>query len=143
MRPKSIAWFERLYVASLLIPLALLAAVAAMAWELIRTGVVPLVSLLAVSALWFVLPLALVLLVSRRGSIVAKWVLIAVFAIGLIANLASYRPGIESELSLVMLVITAMQIVAIGLLFTAAARAWMSGKAGPLPSGAELEQTFD
>jgi hypothetical protein len=137
-RPASIVWFERLYIASLVIPMVLLAAVAAQGWDLIRTGAVPLGFLVGGLALGFVLPLALVLLVSHRRSVVAKWLLIAVFAIEAIATVPDYRSGNDLDLSLVALIVTAMQAVAILRLFSGSARAWLAGRPGP-----ELGQTFE
>ncbi|HEY5721721.1 MAG TPA: hypothetical protein VIT45_05315 [Allosphingosinicella sp.] len=121
-RPESIAWFERLYIGSLLVSMAIIV----MGWD--STGQIPLLYLIPALFLGLVLPVILILLVSRRRSRVAKWVLIALFAIGLASNVAGYNPNGDLRLDLAALVITAMQMLALALLFTAPARAWLAGK---------------
>ena len=131
MRPESIVWFERLYIASL----AIAAAVVAMGWD--STGRIPTIVLLAGIALGLLLPLVLVLLVSRRRSGIAKWVLVALFLLGLAANLATYDPGKSLRLDITALLTTAMQMLALALLFTAPARAWLARRDGA--SGRTIE----
>jgi hypothetical protein len=138
VRPASITWFERLYVGSLAITLGMIA----MLWESVRTGMISPATLLLGLAFSIILPLVLIFLVSRRRSVVAKWVLVAIVALGLVANWLNYRPGGDLLMSLVALSIIAMQTVAVGLLFTAPAWAWLTGKDSP-SSGAALRQTFD
>ena len=123
-RPSSIAWFERLYIGSLAIAAAGMAA----GWD--ATSRIPTLYLVIGLALGLLLPLALVLLVSRMRSNIAKWVLILLFLIGLASNVAVYDPGANRTVDIVMLVTTAMQLLAVALLFTAPARAWLAGNAG-------------
>jgi hypothetical protein len=125
-RPKSIIWFERLYLGSLAVSVAIMT----MGWD--ATGQIPLVYLLPALFLGLVLPVILVLLVSRRRSRIAKWVLIALFAIGLASNVAGYNSS-DLTLDIAALVLTAMQMLAIALLFTASARAWLAGQSMPPP----------
>jgi hypothetical protein len=138
VRPSSILWFERLYLASL----ALTLAIVARAWEAIRAGVIPPTTLLFGLGFAIGLPLVLTLLVSRRRSVVAKWVLVAIFTIGLIANGLTYRPGARLTLLLVALSLIAMQAIAVALLFMPSARAWLGRKNAPAAE-AELRETFD
>ena len=126
-RPKSIIWFERLYLGSLAVSVAIMA----MGWD--ATGQIPLVYLLLALLLGLVLPAVLVLLVSRRRSRVAKWVLIILFAIGLASNVAGYNPNGDTRLNVAAMIITAMQMLALALLFTGPARAWLAGKDGTGP----------
>ena len=131
-RPESIAWFERLYLGSLAVSVAIMA----MGWD--STGKIPLVYLLPALFLGLLLPIILILLVSRRRSRVAKWVLILLFALGLASNLAGYNPNGDTRLNVAALIITAMQMLALALLFTAPARAWLAGTTTP-PAGPILE----
>ncbi len=121
-RPAAIAWFERLYIGSLAIAVAVMAA----GWD--SVGEVPTLVMLAGIVLGVLLPVGLVLLVSRMRSRIAQWVLIALFAIGLASNATIYDPGVNWGVDMVVLVTTAMQMLAVALLFTRSARAWMARK---------------
>jgi hypothetical protein len=132
-RPDSIIWFERLYIGSLAVSVAIMV----VGWDAVRSGAIPPFYLVAGLFVGLVLPVILVLLVSRRRSGIAKWILFMLFAVGLAANVATYRPGMNWRVDLAALLITGMQIAAIGLLFTASARTWLGGKDGT------LGQTFE
>ncbi len=89
-------------------------------------------SFLAVTlAFGFAVSLLLWFLIARRASNIAKWILTALTALGLLwlpGTLANARAMGALELLLV-LVITVLQLVAIWFLFRPDARAWLEGKA--------------
>ena len=128
-RPNSIIWFERLYIGSLMIA----AAVMAMGWDAVRTDAIPPGVLIAGVSLGLLLPLLLILLVSRKRSRVAKWLLVALFAIGLASIAMTWDRGRNWRLDIIGTVTTAMQLLAVALLFTGPARAWLAGKDEPGP----------
>ena len=80
----------------------------------------------------FVLPGTLTLLVSRRRSKIAMWVLIAWFALGLVSTDDITRFLFSTVLRLrlettdiIAVALLIGQVVAVGLLFTPSARRWM------------------
>ncbi len=136
MRPRSIIRFEQLYLASILVslPSTLLSfdqTRAELAGDpgasqlglgggfLVATIVV---SLALTLLLWF--------LIARRASVVAKWILVALTALGLfmmvgiVANPAPFMslPGALTLLG------TALGVVAVAFLFRRDARAWLANK---------------
>lgn len=143
MRPRSIVLFDWLFLGSL----ALGVINTAMAFEgnlaLIRAD--PAASqagfgtgfLLFTTAAGFAIPLLLWYFVSRRASNVAKWILIALTGIGVLAIV----PALEQLAKLgtlpmvVSLLITALQIIALALLFRGDAKAWFAtrGQGAPDP----------
>jgi hypothetical protein len=125
MRPSSIVYFERLYLFSLVIGLMM----AVFSWDLsVETaraeGFGP-GFLVFVQTFSFLIPLILTLLVSRRASVVAKWILVVIFlgGLGIMAATAklSFAGGV---LLLVQIVQILMQAIAIALLFTEESRRW-------------------
>lgn len=132
MRPSSIQWFERLS----LLALAIGAIVSVATWndvllDVRSTGVSPTVAAV-VHILLFALFVGLVLLISRGRSVIAKWVYVVLF----VAGFAVTAPGLggifdQGLLGLVQAVQLLLQVVAIGLLFTPPATAWLRGKDRP------------
>ena len=137
MRPDSIIWFERLFLATLLIGLVHSAAT----WNE-SVAIASPAFVLAVQAFSIAVVLTLTLLVSRKRSNVAKWINVALFAVGLvgIVHLVATEKLLGSML--VTIAQTLMQGAGIALLFTASARAWLGRKDAPATE-AELRQTFD
>ena len=139
MRPRTVIWFERLLLASLLGPLLHAAA----SWEGIRTGVVPMRVVVVTLLLSVVIPFLLTLRISRSRSSIAKWTLVVLFAIGmpgwLLSLVSNAAPGLLFAIGLAT---AALQAAAIALLFTASARAWLS-RSDMLNSPQALRRTFD
>lgn len=130
MRPVSMIRFEQLYLLSLAIGLL----TAMFGWEQSRAtaqasglgvGVV-----IAVQALTLALMLFLILFVSRRGSVVAKWILIALFVAGLalmaVNSQALFRGGIMAIVQIGQIL---LQLTAMYFLFTPESRRWFEGAA--------------
>ncbi|UYH54602.1 hypothetical protein N6L26_11205 [Qipengyuania sp. SS22] len=131
MRPTSIIWFERLFLLSLGIALLisllqydmLLAQVdgqAAFAPLGLGPGFV--IGVIAISLL---VPLLLWYFIARRASNLAKWILVLLTAAGLLyLDLGAAR--MWAPAGIMALIVTALQVVAIALLFRADARAWLN-----------------
>ncbi len=87
--------------------------------------------LIVTLAFGFAITLLLWFLVARRASNIAKWILIALTALGLIWLPGTLRSASASgPLPLILaLAIVALQLSAIGFLFRADARDWLEGKA--------------
>ena len=68
--------------------------------------------------------ITLTLLVSRRRSKVAKWILIALAIVGLPFAVLHYAKGLYLGAPLIGLIQTVMQLIAYGLLFTDQSRRW-------------------
>ena len=121
MRPQPILWFERAY----LLNVALGAASVLAYWGDLRR--VAQAGLLAATAVLFLVLLAiLTLLVSRRRSRVARWIIViltlAGVAISIPALPMSMRAGPRGWLGVAQLL---LQIAAVACLFTPAARLWL------------------
>lgn len=83
--------------------------------------------MLALLALTFGTLGGLVLLVSRGRSRAAKWVLVLLYALGLPLTLGSWDAGTLVGSAWLALVQAAVQVAALALLFTPAAREWLAG----------------
>lgn len=135
MRPRSIIAFERLYLISLLI-----AAVAAAAnWDRSLSfarsfGFGPAL-VIFVQVIGLGLMAALIYLIARRRSVIAKWLLVLLFLVGLVILLRDLPELMRGGLSgLVPAVQVLLQGSAVALLFTAASRAWLAAKPGAAAS---------
>lgn len=133
MRPVSIVWFERLFLLSLLIGLlnAILSydrtlamvqsdpAFAQLGWG---SGFV-----IVVTAISLLIPLLLWYFIARRASVIAKWLLVAITAIGVL--MIGFEPGEGASLTNIgILATTILQVAAIVLLFRRDAVAWLGKK---------------
>ena len=121
MRPQPIVLFERLYLFSILLGVASTISY----WgELSRLA--PVASLAGVGFVLLAAMTTLVLLVSRRRSEVAKWVLVLITVAGLAFALpslpASIAAGPRGWLGIAQ---SLLQVAAVALLFTAPGRAWL------------------
>ena len=135
MRPPSIIGFEWLYLFTLLI-----GAIHAVAtWET-NVALSSPAFVLTVQTLTFSVLFALVLWVSRGRSNVAKWINVGLFLLGLPGIVILYGRELLLGWHVLTLVQTLLQAVALGLLFTPSARAWLGRKAS---SPDDLKKTFD
>lgn len=136
-RPASIILFERLWIAALI-----LAAVnMVIAWPLtlayyraiglfVGLGVEPRLGLALIDAVSLLMPLAVLLLVSRRGSRIASWValLLGAWALVVVSRMMGERgmaPGSRGMLAVICLL---LQVAGAGMLLRPDARAWMKGE---------------
>lgn len=142
MRPQSIIMFERLFLASLALSLVTLALgyeemVAALAEDpgLQRLGLGSgfLIGMVVAS---YALYLLLWRLIARKGSKAAKWIFVALTALGVLSALPSLA-GPWDLLALVTLAVYALEVGAAIFLFRPDAVAWFDGAAPADPA------TFD
>jgi len=123
MRPRAVTNFERLFLASF--ALGLIQHIASWRAERAMTSLGTLVFALVFGNL---VVLAMVLFTSRGRSQLAKWLIV----IATIAVLPFYVKNLLSGASLGFPVISwlqaAMQLTALGLLFTSSARSWLRSK---------------
>lgn len=130
MRPVSMIRFEQLYLLSLAIGLV----TAMFGWEQsmataqasgLGVGVV-----IAIQALTLALMLMLILFISKRGSVVAKWILIALFVAGLavmaVNSRALFRGGLMTIVQVGQIL---LQLAAMYFLFTPESRRWFDKSA--------------
>ena len=128
VRPKTIVYFEWIIFGVLLVG----ALQSFLTWDRIAQaaaaypgGTRPIIIMLIFI---YALVATLTLLVSRRRSRIAMWILIALFALGLYGLVVSVARGqFGSDLNAIMTALgTIVQSVALGLLFTPSARRWMN-----------------
>lgn len=100
-------------------------------------------ALIAGNAIGIGVLLLLWFLIAMRASSVARWVLVALTAIGLLAvpgELAKARADGGLDLALAIAALT-LQLAAVGLLFTGESRNWLAGRStgeGHGPAGGDL-----
>ena len=131
MRPTSIIRFEQLYLLSLVVGLVTVM----FGWEqnlaTARASGLGIGIVIAVQALTLGVMVLLILYVSRQASVVAKWILIALFVAGLAITIlngeAMFRGGIMVFVQIGQIL---LQLAAMYFLFTAESRRWFAG-AGP------------
>ncbi|MDB5682386.1 MAG: hypothetical protein JWM75_84 [Sphingomonas bacterium] len=125
MRPRQILYFERAYLLSLAIAVVSLF----LYWDALQAVASPIL-LVGASVVLMGVMVTLVLLTSRRRSAVAKWLLVVLTTIGIVMALpsvgGSLSAGIGGWLSIGQ---TLLQLAAMILLFTRAARAWLRAPA--------------
>lgn len=138
MRPASIIQFERFYLGALAIGLGNSALTWNKAQDMLANdpnmAAVGLGSgfLISTMVIGLAIPLLLWYFVAKRGSNIAKWILVVLFGLGLIGILMSLASPMLGTLSLVMtLITTAMQGYAVFMLFKPDAVAWLTGDNGP------------
>ena len=136
-RPASIILFERLWIAALI-----LAAVnMVIAWPLTLAyyraiglfaglGVEPGLGLALIDAVSLLMPLAVLILVSRAGSRIASWIalLLAAWALVVVGRMlgeGGMAPGSRGMLAVICLL---LQVAGGGMLLRPEARAWMRGR---------------
>lgn len=136
MRPTSIIWFERLFLLSLAIALANAVLSYEAAVAMVQAD--PVMGelgwgdgfVIAVIAISLAIPLILALLIARRASSLAKWVLVGLVALGLLF-ISFDTETILSLANVGTAATTILQIAAVALLFRKDAVEWLGGaKAG-------------
>jgi hypothetical protein len=129
MRPKSVKLFEVLFLVSLGIGLV----ISSLGWENL-TQKAGAGSVLSVLAGTFLITVVLVLLISRKGSNVARWVLVVMFALGAIPYIPSLA-GIFAQnpiIALLAAVQITLQVIALCLVFRSDTKPWfIKAEAGP------------
>ena len=140
IRPRSIIWFERLFLASIAVrPIYLI-----VRWELLtfrseQSGV-PIGVLIALVALSFLIPLTLGWLAARRASRMAAW-LVAIWILVIVLVYASsmvpvrWRWGILTDPAFAIFVLSVAAGIA---LFLPESRRWLARR----PGLADLEKEF-
>lgn len=137
MRPATIAWFERIYVASVTVGYVV---------TLIRTSMWsfgPPPRLITV-ILMLIIPVTLALIVSRRRARGALALLVPItWFFGLFYFASLYLVGTPSLSVAVSIALQAIAMAATLLPFTPSARAWLKGPRSPPISPEALRRTFD
>ena len=129
MRPVSIEYFERLSFLAMMVGIAF----TALSWDpgqAERLHVGPMFLPVAL-ALCYALLATLILLISRKASLIAQAIFLLLCAAGAVLAVPSL-PAIlkDGEIGLLQIVQIALQAVAIYFLFTPEARAWFRAKRG-------------
>ncbi|MDJ0978544.1 MAG: hypothetical protein QNI87_08400 [Erythrobacter sp.] len=137
MQPQSIVNFSRIYLGSLALGIGnFIASYDSVMAELqadpvvAEMGFASLGFVLGTAAIGWGISLLIWFFIARRASKIAKWILVALTALGL-AMLPSSLATMPTVSLVVTLVITAMQLVAIYFLFRPDARAWFDSKGDP------------
>ncbi|HWK34899.1 hypothetical protein [Sphingomonas sp.] len=136
-RPPSIVRFEQFYLGYWLVGIAN----TALSWRttlasaMANPDVAALgaVFLYAMTAMGFVIPLLLWFFIARRGSTIAKWILVVLFAIGLLGIAlmlvrGTFPSGVSGVLAALAIV---LQAAAVAMLFRSDTRPWF-GEVDPL-----------
>lgn len=129
MRPASIEYFERLSFLAMMVGIAF----TALSWDpglAERLNVAPMF-LPAVLAVCYSLLATLVLLISRKASLIAQGIFLLLFAAGLVLAVPAVPAILNGgEIGLLQIVQILLQAVAIYFLFTPEARAWFRSRRG-------------
>lgn len=135
MRPASIIWFERLYLAA-----QAFAPVAAFGW---RNEARSLLAFGATQTLQIVLAVGLAFLIAHRRSKAAKWALVILAGLRLINLPYWVATGQTSAWTFASSAVILVQAVAAGLLFTESARLWFEGVDETILPDSTLKETFE
>lgn len=131
MRPSSIVTFERLYLGAILIGIVNTVIGWHQSMALLQAQPIPLGAgfLYSMTAIGIIVPLLLWYFIARQGSVVAKWILVVLFLLGLLGYaLALSRGTLVAGVSTILGVVALlMQAGAIWMLFRPDAEAWLSG----------------
>jgi hypothetical protein len=132
MRPPSILYFERLSILSVLVGVALTMLtwdgdIAAARAQGMGGAILPIVQGVSLALL-----LLLIFLISRKASVIAKWVLVALFAMGA-ALVAPQLPATLDQGLVGLLQLSQLAVfgAAIYFLFTPESRDWFRGRTAP------------
>lgn len=131
-RPQSIIWFERSFLGAIGIGLVN----AALNWSKVQTavdatpgaGILPSGFLIGTMIVSLVINLLLWYFAAKRGAVVAKWIIVVFFAIGLLSLVRVLVGGIAAPtMNLFAYAALALQAVAVWMLFRPDAKAWFAG----------------
>lgn len=138
MRPHSIVQFERFYLGALVVGLVnsalqwnhtqdMLANDPAMQAAGLGSGF-----LISTMVIGLAIPLLLWYFIAKRGSNIAKWILVVLFGLGLIGLLMTFNnPMMPGGIAFILSIVSvAMQAYAVLMLFKPDAVAWLTGR-GP------------
>jgi hypothetical protein len=134
MRPKSIIYFERVFLGTL----ALGVLQSFLAWKDLMRISTP-ANAIFIQVFTFAILTTLTLFVSRRRSKIAMWISIAMFVLGLPLFFIIVAKGLLMGSGFVSAVQAVGQLAAYALLFTPSARAWMNRE----PTAAQVLENFD
>ena len=121
MRPTTIVAFEALYFVTLAIGVLQ----AYLSWDQLQAMASPFF-IVTIQIVTVGLLILLTLLVSRRRSRFAKWVLVVLFVIGLPMTLRIFVSGQLAGSPLLTVSQSFLQLIGLVLLFTPASRAWLA-----------------
>ncbi len=130
-RPASIISFERLYLGSL----ALGAVSTAMNWSTMQaqiaadpsSAILPSWFLPVTLTVGFLIPIILWYFAARRGAVVAKWIIVVLFAIGLLSIPSLFIVPNPILIKLLSGVNFVLQAIAVWMLFKPDAKQWFAG----------------
>lgn len=133
MRPASIQWFERLYLATLVIGLVNLLAHFGKLSEVMGSNGSTMTVVMLSFAVGIAISLVFWYLIARRASNIAKWFLVALVVLGVIGLPGGFAMTDTLGLPYVAIgaLATLLQVVATGLLFTPESRRWFAAKGAP------------
>jgi hypothetical protein len=141
-RPQSIIWFERCFLGAIGIGLVN----SALNWSKIQeavaatpgAGVLPGGFLIGTMVVGIIINLLLWYFAARRGSNVAKWIIMVFFGLGLLGLARTLMSGVAAPtMNVFAYVALALQAVGVWLLFQPDAKAWFAGRRDD-----DLTQTF-
>ena len=137
MRPTSILYFERLSILSILVGMVF----TGLEWESqiagARASGMPPAAVPITLAFSLAVLLLLIFLISRKASVIAKWILVILFALGLVVSVPQVLEALDRGLvGLLQLTQLVVQGMAIYFLFTPEANDWFrkGGRTGPAPA---------
>jgi hypothetical protein len=139
VRPKTIVYFEWVTFGTILLSALQQLTIAQGFFATIEEGATWYILIL----IFFLLVATLTLLVSRRRSKIAMWILIAWFAINVMNAIIVIESNIIVAEGLIRVLLGIGQVVALGLLFTPSARRWMSRKEEKNEKNEKLGEVFE
>lgn len=133
MRPKTVIWFEWIFLITLFLPIV----VRALGGGALNQNNLPIMVFLLPIAL-LILKVTLVFLVSRKRNRAALWILVILTSLAILTAIyAVLKVGLMVEL-LKLLIIPSIQVLALVLLFLPVSQQWIR----PQKATGSLEDTF-
>lgn len=138
MRPTSIVQFERFYLGALVVGVINNILNWSRSTEMLNDPSVQAAGLgsgflVSTMVIGLIIPLLLWYFIAKRGSNIAKWILVVLFGLGLIGVLVSFSAmrAMGTIATVLGLLALAMQGYAVFMLFKPDAVAWLTGGSGP------------